>query len=517
MDVKELGHIFDVIDNLEEKEKNILASFELRMKVLYDHKIKVRMLLSEINNRWSDGKKEDRIIILCEDILKMLQRAFISFDLNTITLLPAEQISENEEKILRDDVAYETRVYHNILRFKEKEFPSELLKKIKEQVMIDNETESAIMQFKKRIAIFRLGYTEQKKNIEDEIRTILDIKDYAKNDSMMHVSNYESLIREWNEKMLSYVEQIDALLKYEKKTIHEPFELLFQKTYRSRELSEKLFSEYWGDTFWKRIVSYGKSEKIINAIKRDVQTFSKPEEYSDYYNRLVELFRYGFPKNKKVLKFLHRLNVSRTNAERGKTSDIKNLERLASVDFLTNISNKRQIEEFLENETNRAIRNEGYISVLMIDIDKFKSYNDTFGHHTGDIVLKSFAKIVKDSLRKNEVIGRWGGEEFLVVLTDTSINDAKITAERIRKKVYEDSVEVMNEVKKTHTHVSNDPRFDNFCVSIGVASYPENTGKADPKSGLAKEIASNLKNFADKALYKAKETGRNKVVCYTTN
>ena len=139
----------------------------------------------------------------------------------------------------------------------------------------------------------------------------------------------------------------------------------------------------------------------------------------------------------------------------------------------------------------RSQRYEKPLCLLITDIDHFKKFNDTYGHQQGDIVLKETARLLKESVRKIDLAARYGGEEFAVILPETDIENAKMVAERIRKKIEEFKVPGQNEP----LHVT---------VSVGVAQY-------EPEKDTEKK---DFIEHADKALYKAKDSGRNRVVVY---
>ncbi|MBU0594407.1 MAG: diguanylate cyclase [Gammaproteobacteria bacterium] len=156
-------------------------------------------------------------------------------------------------------------------------------------------------------------------------------------------------------------------------------------------------------------------------------------------------------------------------------------------DSLTGLLNHTKIKEQLSIEIERAKRQERPLSFAMIDLDHFKNVNDTYGHPVGDKVLKSLARLLQQRLRKVDVIGRYGGEEFAVILTDTSGPDAVRTLDGIRK----DLAEIRQHGENAEFSVT---------FSCGVASYPD---FATPEA---------INNAADKALYRAKHDGRNRVV-----
>ena len=151
---------------------------------------------------------------------------------------------------------------------------------------------------------------------------------------------------------------------------------------------------------------------------------------------------------------------------------------LAVRDGLTGLFNRRYFNELIASEANRLKRSPMALSLLMLDIDNFKKYNDTQGHQAGDVLLKDAAKVFKNSVRPQDVICRYGGEEFIIILLQTDKTASKIVAERLR---------VQCELYLATT------------VSIGIASMPED----------AQEVSALIEK-ADGALYQAKKTGKNK-------
>ncbi|MBB5172578.1 sensor domain-containing diguanylate cyclase [Texcoconibacillus texcoconensis] len=167
------------------------------------------------------------------------------------------------------------------------------------------------------------------------------------------------------------------------------------------------------------------------------------------------------------------------------------LKQSSQIDGLTNIPNRRYYDEVLEKEWKRAKRSSGYISLIMIDIDHFKVYNDTYGHLQGDECLKKVSACLKSSiLRSTDFVARYGGEEFSVILPETDLEGAIQVAEVIRK-----NIEAL-QIENIHSAVS-----PVLTVSAGVATMkPE---KDDSSDEIIKK--------ADEALYKAKNLGRNRV------
>ncbi len=157
------------------------------------------------------------------------------------------------------------------------------------------------------------------------------------------------------------------------------------------------------------------------------------------------------------------------------------LEKLSSIDKLTQIFNRSKLDELLDFMHQRAHRYQENFSVIILDIDYFKSVNDTHGHLVGDKILIDFSKLISDNIRSSDIFGRWGGEEFLLILPNSSQDEAVQMAEHLRALI---------ELHDFHYHFSNS-------ASFGIATYHN------------EDNVISLLNRADKALYTAKDSGRN--------
>ena len=173
-------------------------------------------------------------------------------------------------------------------------------------------------------------------------------------------------------------------------------------------------------------------------------------------------------------------------------TQMRTIENLSLTDGLTGIYNRRSFDQMIKSVWSHAKRADEFFSVLMLDIDKFKQFNDTHGHLNGDICLKTIATTIQKTLeRKSDNVYRWGGEEFAVILPYTPIDGAMIIAERIREKLAATPIQIDNEVVFV-------------TVSIGAASISPSTANSDT---AFVDFFTNL----DKALYVAKQNGRNRV------
>lgn len=170
-----------------------------------------------------------------------------------------------------------------------------------------------------------------------------------------------------------------------------------------------------------------------------------------------------------------------------RVAEDQQLRRSASIDELTGACNRRWLLERLRDEAVRSRRHRSSLCVLMIDLDHFKRVNDVFGHRIGDSVLEGVGRVLRTTLRAGDFAGRYGGEEFCVVLTDTPLSGARVVAERIRRQV---SALAIGAPDAGRVGVS---------CSIGVAEA--DTGR-DPMEAI---------ELADRALYRAKAAGRDRV------
>ncbi len=185
-----------------------------------------------------------------------------------------------------------------------------------------------------------------------------------------------------------------------------------------------------------------------------------------------------------------RLNKIRQRLKRQKnelTEALAQIQQLATHDELTGLPNRRHMMSVLETEHLRSQREAGPWMVALLDIDLFKLVNDTHGHAVGDQVLQTFGATVREAVRATDLLARWGGEEFLLLLHNTQPGAARTVLERVRQAVHDCTVETQGQQVRV-------------TVSIGVAAYTKGASVAQ------------VLDHADQALYRAKSEGRNRVV-----
>jgi len=169
----------------------------------------------------------------------------------------------------------------------------------------------------------------------------------------------------------------------------------------------------------------------------------------------------------------------------------KKMQELAITDSLTQLFSRRHFLDRFKEELNRSRKFKYSFSFLMVDIDKFKDFNDKYGHLVGDAILREVSRTIKETIRQIDFVGRYGGEELSVILVETDKEQARFAAERLRQAVEAKNIRVYDEELKV-------------TISIGIATFSRGS-----------ETADKLIESADKALYAAKQAGRNRVCAYT--
>jgi diguanylate cyclase (GGDEF)-like protein/PAS domain S-box-containing protein len=243
-------------------------------------------------------------------------------------------------------------------------------------------------------------------------------------------------------------------------------EVMGKELHRFMIHDESLYQRY--KEAFKKFQSSGKG----SAVGKTIELKTKHKDGHEIY---VELSLSAV----KIKDSWHAIGILRDITERKKIEEMIYLQSI--TDPLTNIYNRRFFMQMMEQEMERTRRNGKPFSLIMFDIDHFKSVNDRFGHAAGDMVLKSIADTVKNRIRKTDCFARWGGEEFIILLPETSLKDAAGLAEELREKLSNMTL----------------PEVGHITASFGVASFrPSDT-------------IDTILLRADDMLYEAKAAGRN--------
>ncbi len=282
--------------------------------------------------------------------------------------------------------------------------------------------------------------------------------------------------------------QRDKIIKEKKDLEHQAIEIftLYEMT---REITQQPRQEEAFEVFRQKI------EKTIAA--KECQFYSSEQKLPDNLKDESKNFIFPLKEKRRKLGTLIFPDLSRANREKAmilghqfalalrRVRLYQEIEELAITDSLTGCHTRRYFMERFEEEFKRTISRKTSVSFLMIDVDRFKFFNDKYGHLAGDHILKIVGGIIKDNVREIDIVGRYGGEEFCVVLPDTEQQGAQFAAERIRKALQETEIKAYDAIVR-------------LTISIGIAIFPQSGTKI-----------SELIDKADWALYRAKKKGRN--------
>lgn len=236
-----------------------------------------------------------------------------------------------------------------------------------------------------------------------------------------------------------------------------------------------------GEVPFKTKISFStrKDLTILNSILQKALNSITKEEHDKIYNDWINI-KYEQETNYKLLFVISSILIIVLCLFFYRN---RKLKTISETDTLTRIANRRKLDSFLNIEINRSIRNSTSLCIIMIDIDFFKKVNDSYGHKIGDEVLVKLAKIFKNNTRKYDLVGRWGGEEFLIICPNNDLHQTTLLCKKIQKLVYNIKIKNYRNLKLT--------------ISCGMAQYIKN------------ETIDDFIYRADSELYKAKNNGRN--------
>lgn len=325
---------------------------------------------------------------------------------------------------------------------------------------------------------------------------LTDYKELSKDDLVKKIEELESVIevieKEKNEYELLdfpwignlgqwyWMVQSDRVIFNEKKVIN----LGYQASEIPKEIGFQFFTERLHPEDYDRVMDNMRRHLYNETDAYDVEyrIRSKNGEYIWYYDRGKVTKRDTEGKPLIVSGIVFDITQNKMTESNLKEANSK-LHKMAMTDELTGAFNRRMIVEAINNEIKRSKRLDSIFSLIMFDIDHFKMINDNFGHDAGDFVLKRLAQMVKNRIRVIDIFGRWGGEEFIIVLPSTELESTIILAEDLRIKLSQLDLEGIGRVT----------------ASFGIATYEE----GDSIDSIVKKV--------DNKMYQAKNEGRNRV------
>ena len=238
--------------------------------------------------------------------------------------------------------------------------------------------------------------------------------------------------------------------------------------------------------------------KVCELLKSDLNLAEIPVIFltaSNDKQHLIEAFSQGAvdyvtkPFNKLELLARVKNHLQLKDTQQQLKQALSELEQLVKIDFLTGIYNRRSFFALAQEELKRSQQNLNTFSILMLDLDNFKTINDSYSHVIGDLVLKNFVEIINKNLNNNTYFARFGGEEFIMLLPKTNLSEARKIAENLIKKVAQETLII-----------------EEFLIEITVSIGGSNYRETDKSVEM-------IIQRADHALYEAKKTGRNRVCC----
>jgi diguanylate cyclase (GGDEF)-like protein len=285
-------------------------------------------------------------------------------------------------------------------------------------------------------------------------------------------------------KLLDTLREIYLLLKDEKKRVHDPFMRMIGQERTGLEQAMQIIQGK-RIPWWKKVI--GNKHKItVHDINKAMHAFTEPNEYHTFFSALKshpELL------DEDAAKDIDNLFSKSINA-------LKNLGKLAYNDALTKLHNKKYFEEHFS----AILKRQAEVSVLIIDIDHFKNFNDRHGHLVGDKVLKEVAEIMKQETRITDIACRWGGEELSIMFPRTNIKDALVVSERLRKAI------------ENHPMADlSGKQIENITVSGGLLHINNGQINEETQRIGIEVLKEHIFEQADGLLYAAKKDGRNRI------
>ncbi len=307
------------------------------------------------------------------------------------------------------------------------------------------------------------------KNIVKKIADNIDFKKpfVLKNKKIIDGKNYVYYIKKIDENFILSIANLDDILEFNSQNLTQ-YSLIESAI---SFLVAMLMLWYIVIFIIKPILVL--SQKSQNMIKYDFEEIDKIQSHIKEIDELSTSMHLMSRSIKNHQKDLEKKIQERT----------KELRKLSTTDHLTDVCNRMKIDENIELEIKRQNRYNRPFGVIMLDIDHFKKVNDTHSHQVGDVVLKEFAQILKNSVRNIDSVGRWGGEEFIIVCVEVNLEQLILMTKKLQTRIKE----------HTFTHIGT------ITASFGIAIHEKN------------EKLQSLIHRADTALYRAKESGRNRM------
>jgi diguanylate cyclase (GGDEF)-like protein len=416
--------------------------------------------------------------------LRMIKRDFISFRLNQelyyILYINSWRYQEFYKHI------FYTAIFNLINSFDEERERHKLIQRLEsvESVLAERERSLQIAERAVKRKVYDLHNLVEASN---EIYSILDFKQLI------------------NSALLTIIGQIGIqsafALMYDSN--NHAYDRCFQKGYKEKEIKNltfniesqiaKFFLSHDSPLFLKDIAKEEGFSRYITKLKKLNVSIVAPIIHAERLQGIIAIGEKLYGRNFSQTDFeLFHVLVNIISISIGNALNYEEVKNLSLTDGMTGLHNYRYFAIRLKEELNRARRNKTRVSLLILDIDHFKNYNDTLGHQAGDEALRALGKVLKNTVRDEDVVSRYGGEEFCIILPGSSKESMRKLGERVRRMI-EDFNFYKERVQPT----------GKLTVSLGGSTFPDDT-----------EDLEILVQRADEALYHAKNLGRNQLRLY---
>ncbi|MBU0457720.1 MAG: diguanylate cyclase [Nanoarchaeota archaeon] len=507
---KEIAKVIKQIASISKKERKIIKDLPdfFRRRVLHHGNLSdlLNLLRKSIKEKkWADKKKISHLV---DKLLSELDTRKGTIGKEAYKGTEYSELVQQEKELLKEEEKLTFDLYDSLQKSLDKIVS---VKKTDKRAEQDNQKEIVdsskitqkireIQQRLKRTLEFEKSEYSMDTQIDvllDNFRNLIDMQKIRvrKEEQLLNslqelleevfvakeINKLKELTKELNEELNDGKELIREL----KEKFYEPLQSFIDEKFK---VEERILSVLNTKRKWYHL--FGTGPKLTRKdFVLDYHTMShSPDEVQDYLAAIEELGpRYISSGLKKFIQKNRRMLIARGSRQK------KGLKReivLKGRDALTGAFNRGSMDEMLQEMIAVYQRYKTVFSLILIDIDYFKKFNDTYGHQEGDRILRNVAKTIMNKSREIDYVARYGGEEFVVLAPNTNKSNAKVLAEKLRLVVSQENQEPKN--PKTGGLIT---------VSIGVAECPSDA--TDGKSLLKK---------ADEALYKAKETGRDRVV-----
>jgi diguanylate cyclase (GGDEF)-like protein len=494
----------------------LVLEFDKRFQTIYDHRMalrKLRMHLQSMREAMLRNGSDvpalaQQIIDQCAELEKTLGVFTTLLHDASETVQKSTRIATEESKTLsnlkRTLILNMSALKSESMRLNSFKY---LLEDAKSRLGEGQEFENLLEQVQQIIHMMAQLQQSEREHIESEAGNILSISRTLRT-GRFTINQVDS----WIFNIEKVANDIESTMREERQRVVLPLQRILGEQQLAEQLAKKAIAKILAPGSH---LPGGSGTLTADVVARDIAQFTDSAEFQRYHDILLKFARIH-PQlfDARAIRMLEHGEQPSAKAGLSRFFSLETFRNLAMTDALTKAYSRHFGNRESARVLNEAKRYQLKVSALMLDIDKFKSFNDTYGHDVGDRVLKRFADIVRNVLkRKEDSLIRWGGEEFVVLLPGANKDAALKIAEEILNEVALETVHMMRDINNAMPSLDPEARRPNVTLSIGVATFPD-----DLPSIPAKDVTfDQLLEVADGYLYAAKakdarHPGRNRVM-----